>query len=198
MCIVVTKIYYPENISEFLTGFSIFESEKGVFVSTISPILDAVKPNSPLSLSMRKDSNALFFVNLLFDHSICNNQKTRSFIAGNQKIAFFGKEDIQSSEAFANFIFEIGIPNFSTPSNFWVPFESALTHRQLEILFHVYHGQASKRISEMLNISPRTVELHRQNCILKIGALSPEKLAAFFSSTPIKAFNINLPKKSGA
>lgn len=45
-----------------------------------------------------------------------------------------------------------------------------LTEREREILELVAEGQANKRIARILNISPRTVEIHRANIMQKTGA----------------------------
>jgi orotate phosphoribosyltransferase-like protein len=57
-----------------------------------------------------------------------------------------------------------------------------LTDRELEVLDHVYHGRSSKKIADELNLSSRTVELHRQNCSKKIGIITPHILSMLFSS----------------
>ena len=45
-----------------------------------------------------------------------------------------------------------------------------LTERELEVLEHLARGLSSKEIAIELKISPRTVEIHRANMIVKTGA----------------------------
>lgn len=47
-----------------------------------------------------------------------------------------------------------------------------LTKREIEILGYVIQGLTNKDISELLNISARTIETHRHNMIKRIGANS--------------------------
>ena len=49
---------------------------------------------------------------------------------------------------------------------------AALTPREVEVLRSVVRGTTSAEMAEMLNISPRTAELHRANIFRKIGAKS--------------------------
>jgi hypothetical protein len=186
---LIAKIVYPLSDISFLKGFSSFNCSDGMFVSTIYPQQNAFKFTSNLNKSAAHDES-LLLVNLIFDE--CDNKHgiENAINIGNQKFVYFGFKQIQSPEAFANFAFEVGIDGFKTPDNFWVPFETALTKRQLEILFFVYRGFSSKKIAEHLNLSQRTVELHRQNCISKIGPLSPKKLEGIFSFTLIEALSL--------
>ncbi len=45
-----------------------------------------------------------------------------------------------------------------------------LTEREREVLNHVANGLSNRKIGEVLEISPRTVEIHRSNMLNKLGA----------------------------
>lgn len=45
-----------------------------------------------------------------------------------------------------------------------------LSKRELEVLLSVANGLSSQKIAEQLEISPRTVEIHRSNMLAKMGA----------------------------
>jgi FixJ family two-component response regulator len=45
-----------------------------------------------------------------------------------------------------------------------------LTDRQREVLYEMAHGNSNKLIARALDISPRTVEIHRANMMGKLGA----------------------------
>lgn len=47
---------------------------------------------------------------------------------------------------------------------------SALTEREHQVLHWLSEGNSNKSIARHLNISPRTVEIHRSNMMLKLGA----------------------------
>lgn len=51
-----------------------------------------------------------------------------------------------------------------------VPGYNLLTERERQILEFVVRGQSSKETGRRLGISPRTVEVHRSRCLLKLGA----------------------------
>lgn len=52
-----------------------------------------------------------------------------------------------------------------------------LTHREFEILRLVFAGNTSKQIAKLLEISPRTVEVHRANLMHRLGVSSMAQLA---------------------
>ncbi|MCA8905591.1 MAG: DNA-binding response regulator, partial [Hyphomonas sp.] len=47
-----------------------------------------------------------------------------------------------------------------------------LTPREHDVLVGLVEGQTNKAIADSLNISPRTVEIHRANLMEKLGATS--------------------------
>lgn len=60
---------------------------------------------------------------------------------------------------------------------------NALSTREVEVLQHLAMGETNKGIGKLLNISPRTVEIHRCNLIAKIGAKhSNEAIRLAFAS----------------
>lgn len=52
-----------------------------------------------------------------------------------------------------------------------------ITPREREILLLVARGESSKRIGELLFISPRTVDVHRNRLLRKLGAANAASLA---------------------
>jgi DNA-binding NarL/FixJ family response regulator len=54
-----------------------------------------------------------------------------------------------------------------------------LTHREREIMSLIARGQTSKEISESLFISPKTVETHRKNIMIKLGLHSVAELVRY-------------------
>ena len=53
------------------------------------------------------------------------------------------------------------------------------TEREVDVLTFVIHHRGSKRIAVLLDISPRTVETHIRNILLKIGGNSREDIVEF-------------------
>ena len=52
-----------------------------------------------------------------------------------------------------------------------------LSQREVEVLTHIAEGLTNKEIGEILFISPRTVDTHRRNLLLKTGAKNSVSLA---------------------
>lgn len=48
--------------------------------------------------------------------------------------------------------------------------DSFLTKREQEVASYVVNGLTNKKIAELLNLSPRTIEIHRSNVMKKVGA----------------------------
>ncbi|MDZ4361673.1 response regulator transcription factor [Hydrogenophaga sp.] len=55
--------------------------------------------------------------------------------------------------------------------------DTALTVREAEILDFIAHGLTSKQIARQLNISPYTVNTHRDNLRRKLGVHNGAQLA---------------------
>jgi len=62
------------------------------------------------------------------------------------------------------------------------PGHDLLTPREREVLEGVCAGAASKEIGRILNISPRTVEVHRARIMHKIGARNAADLVRIYFS----------------
>ena len=123
-------------------------------------------------------------LNLIFDDNF-NNQLGVAPTSKTDDISvvFLGKSFFSSLEAFSSVITDLGYTDLELPTDFWVPVQSVLSFREIEVLHHVYNGLSSKQIGDELNLSARTVELHRQNCGKKIGPITPRTLSALFSSS---------------
>lgn len=62
------------------------------------------------------------------------------------------------------------------------PAEAALSVRELEVLELLRTGKTTKEIAQALNLSTRTVDVHRANIKKKLGLRSGAELIAFASS----------------
>lgn len=184
---IIVKAFCTGTVPEYFKELSFLTCEEGFHISSFYPKNEFIKPNSDLNFNTKVDS--LHFVNII-QHSDQNLNEAFSIL--NQNFVIVNYDQFSCAEEFANFVFENSIPGFIAPKNFWIPFETTLTRRQLEILYYVYKGLGSKKIAETLNLSPRTVELHRQNAINKIGSLSPSKLEELFSNYPALAVDLAL------
>ena len=58
----------------------------------------------------------------------------------------------------------------------------SLTERQKQVLKDLKNDLDSKIIAEKLNISPRTLQRHRQNVLRKLGIHDPKEIKKFFRS----------------
>lgn len=54
-----------------------------------------------------------------------------------------------------------------------------LTKREIQIFKHVTTGKTNSEIAELLQISVKTVEAHKHNILLKVGADSAKDLKRF-------------------
>ncbi|MGN6487328.1 MAG: response regulator transcription factor [Devosia sp.] len=54
---------------------------------------------------------------------------------------------------------------------------TALTAREREVLMHLMQGRTNKQTAKQLEISPRTVEVHRTRIMLKFNAKNTVELA---------------------
>jgi DNA-binding NarL/FixJ family response regulator len=53
-----------------------------------------------------------------------------------------------------------------------------LSRREQEVLAHVLQGRTSREISDLIALSPRTIEFHRANIMSKLGASNLAELVA--------------------
>lgn len=63
-----------------------------------------------------------------------------------------------------------------------LPFEAArrwetLTERECDVVGHLARGLVNRQVAELLEIAPRTVEVHRQNAFRKLGVKTPDEAA---------------------
>jgi DNA-binding CsgD family transcriptional regulator len=128
-------------------------------------------------------------LNLVFDEQKGNKINARSITKiADTSVAHIGRGEFSSFEAFSSLIADLGYDDLQVSSDFWLPARSVLTFREIEVLHHVYNGMSSKQIADELNLSARTVELHRQNCSKKIGAITPRALTRLFSSKVLETY----------
>jgi DNA-binding NarL/FixJ family response regulator len=65
------------------------------------------------------------------------------------------------------------------------PDVSVLTDREMEIINRVKQGESSKEIAALLNISLKTVEVHRHNILKKLNLKNSAALVNFINTTII-------------
>jgi DNA-binding CsgD family transcriptional regulator len=128
-------------------------------------------------------------LNLVFDEQKGNETNARTItVIADTSIVHVGRGAFSSFEAFSSLIADLGYDDLKLSSDFWLPARSVLTFREIEVLHHVYNGMSSKQIADELNLSARTVELHRQNCSKKIGVITPRALTRLFSSKVLETY----------
>jgi DNA-binding NarL/FixJ family response regulator len=152
--------------------------------------------------SSAQDSNVksrqLREVNLIFDDQ--QGSQIDSSLAAEQAdllLKHVGTPHFSSFEAFSTLIADLSYADLRLTADFWLPVQSVLSYREIEVLHYVYDGLSSKQIADELSLSARTVELHRQNCSKKIGTISPRTLSKLFSSATIETYMwsaVNPPK----
>lgn len=185
---VVVKLY----------GASLFVSklEKQVFYKCPDNNLFTIfQPNSDYIRSAHlkeiekkfSSSNNIICVNLLFDEKY-SGKKPYTRKIDSQVVTKIGSAHLENSVKFHNYVFNVILADLNINEEICIPHQQILTPRQIEILYYVYNGLSSKQIALKLNLSPRTIELHRQNGIVMIGGLTPKKLELFFSPIIAKAF----------
>ena len=64
-----------------------------------------------------------------------------------------------------------------------VPNVNALTEREIQIINLIKDGQSSKEIASHLNISLKTVEVHRHNVLKKLKLKNSASLVNFINNT---------------
>jgi hypothetical protein len=168
---------------------SLYELTDAIAVVTLRPSFDLVKRKVPEGKGTTRTEQLPVSVNLVFDAEGVDPKhlKTGIELAGSQ-FAHIDASHFDSYEAFSNFVVHVGLPGVKLPEDFWIPVQAVLTHREMEVLHRVYEGQSSKQIAETLTVSPRTVELHRQNCSAKLGPLTPRLLGALFSTDSLETY----------
>ena len=154
----------------------------------LQPNLDALRYRAEAQ-SPAKDDHQPQVLNIIFDseHNIqSDNGSSRR--KGDSTIVHAGGADFESFERFSTLIADEGYSDLQTSSDFWIPTQSVLTYREIEVLHYVYDGRSSKKIADELNLSSRTVELHRQNCSKKLGAITPRILSMLFSIKVLETY----------
>ncbi len=128
-------------------------------------------------------------LNLVFDEQKENKANARSITkVADTSVVHLARGEFSSFEAFSSLIADLGYDDLQLSDDFWLPAQSVLTYREIEVLHHVYNGMSSKQIADELNLSARTVELHRQNCSKKIGVITPRALTRLFSSKVLETY----------
>lgn len=66
---------------------------------------------------------------------------------------------------------------------------NSLSGRELEIVGHIKKGSSSKEIASALNISVKTVEVHRYNILKKLNLKNAASLVDFFNNSQFNFIN---------
>lgn len=186
---IVGKIYGAPGLSSHFTNLPFYECPSSCFFTAFQPKREYFKGSQIKDVeSFFRINNKISVVNLIFDENYSKNEMFVHKI-DEQFVTNVGDSQLKDLVALYNYIFNIVISDFNITQELWIPHEPTLTPRQVEILFHVYNGLSSKQIAEKLSLSPRTIELHRQNSIVRIGDLTPKKLESFFSPVIVKAYS---------
>jgi len=69
-----------------------------------------------------------------------------------------------------------------------------LTRRQMEMIRFIADGYSTRNIAELLRISPKTVEKHRQSLMKKLDIHNIAALTRYAVSTGIVAWNLGAPQ----
>lgn len=168
-----------------------FKISEHARLMVLQPNFEALRYRAGAQRSVRENHGAEV-LNLIFDdHNAIHYNNGSSRKKPGSSLVHAGEADFESFERFSTLIADVGYSDLPTSDDFWLPTQSVLSYREIEVLHHVYHGQSSKRIADILNLSSRTVELHRQNCSKKIGAITPHILSMLFSNTALEAYHWN-------
>ena len=160
-----------------------------ITVMSLSPDFDVIKRKVTNDSDPELLASLPVVVNLVFDtDAVAHRQATEPVELSGCQIAHVGAEHFSSAEVFSNFVVALGMADLSLTDHFWIPVRPVLTRREMEILHLVYNGKSSKQIAEILAVSPRTIELHRQNCSGKVGPLTPRLLGALLSTDTLEAY----------
>jgi DNA-binding CsgD family transcriptional regulator len=67
------------------------------------------------------------------------------------------------------------------------PADRLLTPAEIRVVTYLCHGFSSKEIARALNISPRTVDKHREHVLRKLGIYSTRQLTAWVAGQYAKS-----------
>lgn len=161
----------------------------GIAVMSLRPNLDSIR-RKELNDDSRATVELPSVIHLVFDDGgIVYAPGESSGGATNFLVSHLNPYHFDSFETFSNLVISLGLPDLRLPEQFWFPVQSVLTYRELEILHLVYQGHSSKQIAANLTVSPRTIELHRQNCSGKLGQITAELLEALFSTKVMQMYD---------
>ena len=165
-----------------------FKISEHARLMVLQPNFDALRYRAGAQRSV-KDDQETEILNLIFDgQSNIQGNNGPSRRKADTTIVHTGSADFESFERFSTLIADAGYSDLPISGDFWIPTQAVLTYREMEVLHHVYHGRSSKKIADELNLSSRTVELHRQNCSKKIGAITPRVLSMLFSAKVLETY----------
>ena len=186
---IVGKLYSALGLSSYFTNHPFYECPNSCFFTAFQPKREYFRGSQIKNVeSFFRKNIKIAVVNLIFDDNYIKNE-TFVHKIDEQFVTNVGGSQLKDLVTLYNYMFNIVISDFNLTQELWLPHEPTLTPRQVEILFHVYNGLSSKQIAEKLNLSPRTIELHRRNSIVRIGDLTPKKLESFFSPVIVKAYS---------
>lgn len=161
-----------------------------ISVITLRPSFELAKQKIPIGSDSALEKSSLATVNLVFSaEKLELTYPNRSIELAESRLAHVTASHFDSFPALSNYVLAVGLPEVKLPEDFWIPVHSVLTRREMEVLHQVYNGRSSKQIAEILTVSPRTIELHRQNCSGKLGPLTPRLLGALFSTDILEAYD---------
>lgn len=186
--LVIKLLGAPAHLIKDL-ALPFYNVNENITVLTLRPDFDLIRRKSLSRQFSETCSLGPLAINLVFDPAVDDQITVEpvSEIAGT-KIAHCNASHLDNFEAFSSLIIALGLPDLRLPDDFWMPVESILTLRELEILRLVYQGFSSKKIGEYLAISHRTIELHRQNCSSKLGQITPLLLETLFSTMALETY----------
>lgn len=104
----------------------------------------------------------------------------KGFLLKNSKFEDVEKAIIEvynGNNYFSNEILESIIKNLNKKNN--TKKDTELTEREVEILYNICKGHSNQAIADLLNISKRTVDKHRENILLKTGLNNTAELVVF-------------------
>jgi len=182
--IAAVKIYYPASIlNPKLPKMPFIELSNRTFLTTLYPLKRSTACNPDLEIVLDKHPK---IVELNF---IVDDNAAWSLNEGSTNFSTIRSSNIFSLESFTQHVMHQIFPKLTDQEKFTTSLRSLLTPRELEILKHVYDGLSNKQIASKINLSPRTIELHRQNSSAKLGSLSPQTLQHFFSDSILKMYS---------